>query len=109
MRIVQTFLAAVLIAGHFVASSHSFAADKWFLVERHGECFPIRSLERKLPDIGNIADPESFIKFVRGKGLKVDSKVMPVQTGAAVEVRVPERELALVFATGDLCSKIQTR
>ena len=109
MRIVQTIAAAILIAIPLGVSQHALAADKWFLLARHGECFPIRSLERKLPDIGDIAEPESFIKFVRAKGLKVESKVLPVLNGAAVQVLVPESELALVFATAQLSSKIETR
>ncbi len=106
-------MSAPLFAAVFVAVQLVFqpalAADKWFLLARHGECSPIRGLERKFPDIGNIAEPESFIKFVRAKGLAVSSKAMPVQTGAAVEVRVPERELALVFVTVELCSKFGAR
>ena len=109
MRKSQTLVAAILIASSFGSFQHTFAADKWFLLARHGECFPIRSLERKFPDIGGIAEPESFIKFVRAKGLKVDSKQVPVKTGAAVEVLVPERELALVFATAHHCSKVEAR
>jgi hypothetical protein len=108
MRAIQALVAAALIAVHLVFPS-AFAADKWFLLARHGECSPIRGLERKFPDIGNIADPESFIKFVRAKGLTVSSKAMPVQAGAAVEVLVPERELALVFATVELCPKVGKR
>ena len=103
MRIAQTLIVACLMC------QPALAADKWFLVARHGECFPVRSLERKFPDLGSIADPESFIRFVRAKGLKVNSKTVPVQAGAAIEVLVPERELALVFATAELCSKIGTR
>ncbi len=76
---------------------------------RHGECFPIRSLERKFQDIGSIADPESFIKFVRARALKVSSKPMPVRTGTAVEVLVPGKELALVFVTAELCAGVETR
>jgi hypothetical protein len=92
------FLAILLV------SQSAFAAERWFLMARHGECAPVRSLERKFPDLGNVADPESFIKFVRAKGLAVTSKAMPVPAGSAVEVRVPEKELALVFATAEVCS-----
>ena len=108
MRTVKTLFASALLAVQLVSQS-ALAADKWFLLARHGECSPIRSLERKFPDIGNIAEPESFIKFVRAKGLTVSSKAMPVQAGAAVEVLVPERELALVFATVELCLKVGAR
>jgi hypothetical protein len=93
-------LTAVLLAPEV-----ALAADKWFLLARHGECFPIRSLERKFPDLGNIGDPDSFVRFVRAKGLKVSSKPIQGQAASAVEVLVPEKELSLVFATGEVCSK----
>ena len=105
---VQTLLAGGLAALQLALQS-AVAADRWFLLARHGECFPIRSLERKFPDLGNIADPESFIRFVRAKGLTVSSKAMPVQSGAAVEVLVPEKELALVFASAEVCARAAGR
>jgi len=108
MFTIRALLACVLAAVQLVPEA-ALAADKWFLLARHGECFPIRSLERKFPDLGNIAEPESFIRFVRAKGLKVTSKAMPVQAGSAMEVHVPEKELALVFATAEFCSKAGTR
>ena len=108
MRTAVPLFASLLIAVQLVFQP-VLAADKWFLMARHGECSPIRGLERKFPDIGNIAEPESFIRFVRAKGLAVSSRPIPVQAGAAVEVRVPEKELALVFATVELCSKVGTR
>jgi len=69
----------------------------------------VRSLERKFPDIGTIADPEAFIKFALSKGLKVTSKAVPIQAGSAVEVLVPERELSLVFVTVENCSKVEAK
>ena len=108
MRTVQALLACVLLAVQLAPGS-ALAADKWFLLARHGECFPVRSLERKFPDIGNIAEPEAFIKFVLAKGLKVSSKGVPVRAGSALEVLVPERELSLLFVTAELCSKFEAR
>ena len=108
MFTVRAFSICVLTTFHLVPES-ALAADKWFLLARHGECFAIKSLERKFPDLGNVAAPESFMQFVRAKGLKVSSKAMPVQAGSAVEVLVPEKELALVFVTVELCSRVETR
>lgn len=108
MFAIRALLACILAAVSLVPED-ALAQDEWFLLARHGECFPIRSLERKFPDLGDIAAPESFVQFVRAKGLKVTSKAMPVQAGSAVEVHVPERELALVFATKELCSRVETR
>jgi hypothetical protein len=81
------------------------AAQNWFLMARHGECSPVSVLARSFPDIGSVADPEAFIKFVRAKGLAVTSKPFPVPSGAAMEVLVPEKSLSLVFVTAELCSR----
>ena len=108
MRTVRRFLALVPAVVQ-LAPSGALAEEKWFLLARHGECFSVRSLERKFPDIGTIAQPDAFIKFALAKGLKVTSKAIPVQAGSAVEVLVPERELSLVFVTAELCSKVQAR
>ncbi len=106
MRARRALFAAALVSVQ-PAYQNAFAADRsWLLFGRHGGCSPIRDvLERKFPDIGNVADPESFIRFVRAKGLAVSSKVVPGQAGAAVAVDVPEKGLALVFATAELCSR----
>ena len=108
MRTLQILFGIALIAVHLALQS-SQTSDKWFLLSRHGDCSPIRGLERKFPDMGNITEPQSFIRFVQAKGLRVKSKAMPVQAGAAVEVLVPERELALVFATVEVCSIVGAR
>ena len=108
MRTIQAFLALVPAVAQLAPSS-ALAAEKWFLLARHGECFSVRSLERKFPDIGTIAEPEAFIRFALAKGLKVTSKAVPVQAGSAVEVLVPEKELSLVFVTAENCLKVEAR
>lgn len=104
MRTVHAVLVLIPAVAQ-LAPSGALAAEKWFLLARHGECFSVRSLERKFPDVGLIAEPEAFVKFARAKGLKVTSNAIPVQAGSAVEVLVPERELSLVFVTAAGCSK----
>ncbi len=104
MRAVRALLACALIAIQSAPGS-ALAADKWFLMERHGGCFPVRVLERTFPDLGNINDPEAFIQFVRAKGLTVSAKPVSTPAGRAIEVHVPEKGLALLFATAELCPK----
>ena len=107
-RRALSFLAFTLVSVQ-LWSQTALAADIWFLLARHGECFPIRSLERKFPDLGNLAEPESFIEFVRAKGLMVSVRPIPARTGSAVQVLVPAKGLALVFVTAELCSKVEVR
>jgi hypothetical protein len=87
----------------------TLAAETWFLMARHGECSPIAGLARKFPDIGNVADPQAFVDFVRAKGLKVTSQAVAVPGGSAREVLVPEKDLSLLFVTAGLCASMGTR
>lgn len=79
------------------------AADKWFLMGRHGECAEVASLKRKVPDLGEVRDPVAFAAFMRAKGHMVTTNALPVPKGKAQEVNVPAAELFLVFVTGELC------
>ena len=80
------------------------AAEQWFLFGRHGGCFDIDTLTRKLPDLPRVSDPDAFVRFVQSKGLRFTRQLHPVPKGKAVEVVVPDRELSLVFVTAELCS-----
>jgi len=78
-------------------------------MSRHGECAEIRSLQRKIPDIGNIEDPQSFILFMEGKGHQVISNELKELQGKALQVSVPEKELSLMFVKGSLCEEFINR
>ncbi|MEW5864099.1 MAG: hypothetical protein AB1773_10985 [Pseudomonadota bacterium] len=77
--------------------------QRWYLMSREGTCFEIGSLKRKVTDLGDIANPDSFVRFMRAKGLDVVARQMPAGAGYAVEVNVPARGLALVFVTSEAC------
>ena len=79
------------------------AAGQWYLLARHGECAPVESLKRKVPDLGSFADPQSFAALMRARGHAVTITPQAVPKGSAFEVIVPARELALVFVTADRC------
>lgn len=100
---------AVAIALLGVVPTGSIAADSWHLMSRHGDCFPIKSLERKFADLGNVSDPDAFAAFVKAKGLHVSSRTISFQGRNAVEVLVPSKELSLVFVTPESCREKETR
>ena len=79
---------------------------QWFLMARHGECMEVEGLKRKVPDLADIKDPYSFIKFMRQKGHTVTSSEMTKVKGRAVEVKVPEKDLFLIFVTTELCQEL---
>ena len=78
-------------------------------MSRHGECAEIRSLQRKIPDMGSIKDPRSFVAFMEGKGHKVISNEMKALQGKAFQVSVPEKELGLIFVKGSVCKEFINR
>lgn len=79
------------------------SGQQWFLMDRHGECVEIDKLKRKVPDLGGINDPYSFVKLMQQKRYTVSSSEITETKGKAIEVKVPEKELFLVFVTPDLC------
>ncbi len=85
------------------------AAEPWFLMSRHGECARIEALARKIPDLGAIADPRSFVDTMRGKGYAATVVEHALPKGSAFEVRVPDKELSLLFVTADACASFSAR
>ena len=74
-------------------------------MSRHGECADIASLKRKVPDLGEVRDPSAFIQLMRVKGYQVTVNEVAPRTGKVVEVKVPERELFLLFVTPEACQQ----
>ncbi len=91
------------------STARAMDSEKWFLMSRHGECVEIRALERKIPDIGTINDPQSFIIFMEENGYKVISNVPKELQGKGVQVSIPENELSLLFIQGSLCKEFLNR
>ena len=81
------------------------AAPRWLLMSRHGECVEVGTLKRKVPDLGGIDDPQAFAAFMRQKGHQVTSQEASVPAGRAYEVRVPDRDLFLMFVTSEMCGR----
>lgn len=98
-------LSKAIVTSAALMTHSAEAAEHWFLMARHGECFPVKSLERKFPDIGNISDPEGFVRYLHGKGLKAGTEKVEVQAGKAIQVSVPAKDLYLVFVTAESCDR----
>lgn len=87
----------------YIPYAASDDSEKWFLMSRHGECAEIKTLQRKIPDIGGINDPESFIKLMEEKGNEVIKNEPKELKGKAVEVSVPNEGLSLMFVVESVC------
>lgn len=108
---MMSFLSLLTILSSTVrADDH----EKWFLMSRHGECAEIGVLQRKIPDLGNIEDPQTFILFMGKKGHEVIVKDVYANEseglkGIAFDVQVPAEELSLTFVKSILCKEILNR
>ena len=83
----------------------SLAASEWLLMSRHGECEEIQSLNRKVPDLGDVRDPTAFISLMRDKGYQVTVNEVSMPNGKVAEVKVTERELFLMLVAPDVCQQ----
>jgi hypothetical protein len=108
-RIKREFLALLFVLLLFgcTAVSHAAAVGEWFLMSRPGECVNINSLKSMIPDLGESTGPQSFIEMMKKRGHKVSAEEVTGFHGEEITVRVPEKGLALTFATGKVCSNIR--
>jgi hypothetical protein len=79
------------------------AAERWLLMARHGECVEVATLKRKVPELGNVSDPDAFVALMRKQGFQVEATEIPAAKGKVREVKVAAKELFLLFATPEAC------
>ena len=85
----------VLVCLGLMAGPSLPATERWFLMSRHGDCVGVSSLKRKVPELPDNIDPQSFAVFMRQRGYSVTSTRTSVPVGRAYEVRVPQKDLFL--------------
>jgi len=99
----------ILVCLGLITPPSAQAAERWFLMSRHGDCAEVGTLKRKVPDLGEINDPHAFAKFMRQKGYDVTSTPAAVPKGKGQEVKVPGKDLHLMFVTSEMCSSSGAR
>ena len=65
-------------------------------------------MTRKVPNLGEVRDPDAFVNLMREMGHRVTVNVVDMSHGKAVEVHVPERDLSLLFVTSDACEQVRS-
>jgi hypothetical protein len=103
------FISLLLVSTALISTASANNSEKWFLMSRHGECVEIRSLQKKIPDLGNIEDPHSFTMFMKAKGHKIISNELKELQGTALQVSIPEKGLRLMFVKGSMCKEFINR
>ncbi len=108
-RIFAIIVVSLLSIASYISIVRSDDSEKWFLMSRHGECADIKSLQRKIPDIEGIEDPQSFSKLMEEKGYEVITNEPKELQGKAVEVSVPKEGLSLMFVVESVCKEFADR
>ena len=76
---------------------------------RHGECAPVESLRRKLPDMPDMPEidtPSAFVALMEAAGHQVTSHALAIPHGQAFAIDVPELSLHLIFVERAICNEI---
>ena len=81
------------------------AADDWFIVGKEGECAPLAILEKKGPEFRGVESPYHLAEKMRAAGHKAEVKEHKAGTRPAVEVRVPDLQLYVMFMKANVCRK----
>ena len=84
---------------------NSVAAADWFLVGKESECVPLSVLEKKGPEFHGVESPYQLADKMRAAGYKAEIKEHKAASHPSVEVRVPDRQLYVMFMKGNVCKK----
>ena len=92
-------------------SHNAVAKDQpvcWMLPGREGACAPLSVLAKRGSEFRDVESPEQLATKMRAAGNKVEVKEHQLASRPAVEVRVPDRGLYIMFVKANLCAKIET-
>ena len=95
---------AFLLIGVLLACRTAAAVD-WFLAGQEGECMPLSVLAKRGADLRDVKSPYDLAEKMRAAGHKAEIKEYKAGGRPAVEVRVPSRNLEVMFVRAEQCSK----
>jgi hypothetical protein len=77
--------------------------DEWLLAGQEGKCIPLSALAKKGPEFQDIKSPYQLVEKMRASGHKAEIKEHKAGSRPAVEVRVPSRDLYVMFVKSSAC------
>ena len=77
---------------------------EWFLAGQEGKCLSLSTLAKKGTEFQDIKSPYQLVDKMRAAGHKAEIKEHKAGSHPAVEVRVPSRDLYLMFVPSSACS-----
>src|SRR5262245_40427464 len=82
--------------------------SQWFLAGQEGKCIPLSTLAKKGPEFQDIKSPYQLVEKMRAAGHKAEIKEHKAGTRPAVEVRVPSKDLYVMFVEASACAPDQS-
>ena len=77
----------------------------WFLAGKEGACLPLSVLARRGDDLKDVQSPQQLVEKMRAAGQKAELKEYKAGSRPVVEVRVPGRNLHVMFVAAAYCGK----
>ena len=102
-KILGLWIPVILFMVTLGTPAHGNNPENWFLMARHGECAKIESLQKKIPELEKIKNPDEFLKLMKEQGHEVKVNKMQETGGNAIEVNIPDKGLYLIFVREVLC------
>ena len=93
------FIAALPVALSVWAAETS----EWSLAGQEGKCIPLSVLTKKGPEFQDIQSPYQLVEKMRAAGHKAEIKEHKAGSRPAVEVRIPFRDLYVMFVKSSAC------
>ena len=98
--IYRSLLIAVLPV---TLSAWAAETSEWLLVGREGKCVPLSALTKRGPEFQGIKSPDQLVEKMRAAGHKAEIKEHKAGNRPAVEVRIPSRDLYVMFVKRSDC------
>ena len=80
-------------------------AAQWFIAGKEGACIPLSVLAKRGDDLKDVQSPYQLVEKMRAAGQQAEIKEYKSGSRPAVEVRVPARNLDVIFVKASLCGK----
>ena len=76
---------------------------EWSIAGQEGKCIPLSALTKKGPEFHDIQSPYQLVEKMRAAGHKAEIKEHKAGSRPAVEVRIPSRDLYVIFVKSSAC------
>ena len=87
------------------SAAETNTADVWALAGREGGCAPLSILARKGPEFTDFQTPYELVDKLKAAKIKAEIKEYDVGAHKLIEVRVPDRGVAVMFVPTKTCTK----